>query len=37
MNDRAEIDRLLKQGAERARNQAAPFMDRVRKAFGGIG
>ncbi len=36
MNDRAELDRLLKRGAERARNQAAPFMDRVRKAFGGI-
>jgi tryptophanyl-tRNA synthetase len=36
MNDRGELDRLLKRGAEKARNQAAPFMDRVRKAFGGI-
>lgn len=34
MNDRAELERLLKHGAEKARSYAAPVIERVRKAVG---
>lgn len=34
MADRAEIDRVLKEGAEKARAIAIPLMDRVRRANG---
>ncbi len=34
MNDRAELERLLKQGAEKARTYAAPVIARVRAAVG---
>lgn len=34
MNDRAELERLLKLGAEKARNYAAPVISRVRAAVG---
>ncbi|MFO0597718.1 MAG: tryptophan--tRNA ligase [Myxococcaceae bacterium] len=34
MNDRAELDRLLKKGADKARNYAAPVIGRVRAAVG---
>ncbi len=34
MNDRAELERLLKQGAEKARGYAAPVIARVRHAVG---
>ena len=34
MNDRAELERLLKHGAEKARNYAAPVIARVRSAVG---
>ncbi|PZR13918.1 MAG: tryptophan--tRNA ligase [Archangium gephyra] len=34
MNDRAELERLLKKGAEKARGYAAPVIDRVRVAVG---
>ncbi len=34
MNDRAELERLLKQGAEKARGYAAPVISRVRAAVG---
>jgi tryptophanyl-tRNA synthetase len=34
INDPAEVERILKDGADRARNMAAPVVDRVRKAVG---
>jgi tryptophanyl-tRNA synthetase len=34
MDDRAEIDRVLHEGAEKARAIASPLMDRVRRAIG---
>lgn len=34
MNDRAELERILKQGAEKARAYAAPVIARVRSAVG---
>lgn len=34
MNDRAELERLLKQGAQKARGYAAPVISRVRAAVG---
>jgi tryptophanyl-tRNA synthetase len=34
MNDPSEVERILKDGAQRARNMAAPVVDRVRKAVG---
>jgi hypothetical protein len=34
MTDRAQIDRLLQEGAEKARAIAIPLMNRVRRAIG---
>lgn len=34
MNDRGELERILKQGAEKARSYAAPVISRVRAAVG---
>lgn len=34
MNDRSQIDALLKQGAARAREKSVPFMKQLRKAMG---
>jgi tryptophanyl-tRNA synthetase len=34
MSDRGEVERILKDGAQRARAMAAPVVDRVRKAVG---